>query len=352
MPVIKVSHRNAFTLIELLIVVGIIGTLASVTIVAISPTKQLNAAKDAARLSQIKQVKNALDQYLIDNGSYPNAGLIPNDVTSPKPICKAGVTGDATCVNMDALVPTYIVGLPQDPQETAANYTGYRIAINNGRADVTDPYLMYGKVITNGLAGYWKMDELSGTSTVDSSNNANNGTLVNSPAWAVGKFGNGLSFNGTSSYVNVPANTSLNMTTGVTFTAWFKTSSTPNYQNILMKGTPREYGMFLVPNSTNLIYITLLGVTGDIQPGISKSWTQNIWNHIALTYDKINVIVYLNGTEVYRTPATTNITAANTLLTIGGETTAYPFAGLLDDVRIYNRGLSATEIQLIATGNG
>lgn len=208
------SFRQGFTLIELLIVVGIIGTLASVTIVAINPNKQLNAARDATRLSNVKQLQSALSQYIVDNGSFPNAALIPVSPANAKPVCKQGVTGDATCVNLDALVPTYIVALPQEALEPTPNHSGYLVDNNAGRPEVTASFLggvLNPKGIT-GLSLWLKADALAlvdGTqvsSWADSSGfgrNATQATPSSQPIYRVNAF-NGkpvLRFNGTSNYM-------------------------------------------------------------------------------------------------------------------------------------------------------
>lgn len=133
----SLKRRGGFTLIELMIVIGIIGTLASMTIIAVSPNKQLAMAQDAARVSNVKQIQNALTQYLLDVGSFPTG--IPSS-TSGIPICKQGITA-ATCVNLDTLIPKYIVALPQDSWEANANHSGYIVDINNGRPEVQALYM-------------------------------------------------------------------------------------------------------------------------------------------------------------------------------------------------------------------
>src|SRR3989344_7020347 len=61
-------HQKGFTLVELLVVITIIGTLASIVVVAVNPRGQFLAAKDAGRRQDATQLANALSQYMIDHG--------------------------------------------------------------------------------------------------------------------------------------------------------------------------------------------------------------------------------------------------------------------------------------------
>jgi prepilin-type N-terminal cleavage/methylation domain-containing protein len=133
-----VRRRPAFTLIELLLVIGIIAILASIVIVAINPTKQLGDARNAQRRQDVNTVLNAVYQYSIDKKGALPTGIAATD----KGIC---VTGAATCVNgIDLTVltqtGTYLVKIPSDPKATTATGAGYNIRKDaNGRLTVTAP---------------------------------------------------------------------------------------------------------------------------------------------------------------------------------------------------------------------
>ena len=145
--------RKAFTLIELLLVIGIIAILASIVIVAINPTKQLGDARNAQRRSDVNTVLNAVYQYAIDNnGSLP--GAIPTAPDAAKPVC-LGTVVDAACtgvpagVDLSDLIGTYIVAVPADPQNEDAAVTGYTIVQDaNGRVTVAAPSAEQGATIS------------------------------------------------------------------------------------------------------------------------------------------------------------------------------------------------------------
>ncbi len=118
------GRGNGFTLIELLLVIGIIAILASIVIVAVSPTRQLTSANDSWRLSAGRELKSAITQYFIDEGQFP--GSIPVGTENQMPICAFGVTS-STCVNIDDIVGPYIVTLPEDPAEGSGSLIGFNV---------------------------------------------------------------------------------------------------------------------------------------------------------------------------------------------------------------------------------
>ena len=74
------------------------------------------------------------------------------------------------------------------------------------------------KNLQNGLVGYWRFDEGSGSIAYDYSGNGNNGTLINGPTWVDGILGKALEFDGVNDYVNIPDSSSLDINgTGITF---------------------------------------------------------------------------------------------------------------------------------------
>jgi type IV pilus assembly protein PilA len=155
----RTTLRPSFTLIELLLVIGIIAVLAGIVIVAINPQKQLVSAQDAARKSMMKQLQNAFEQYNIDHGSYPYASQILQGGATP--ICAQGKT-DATCIDLStvstyALAPAYIAVIPRDPSEANSNYSGYSVSNTNRKVTVTSLHLNQGggsSLTASWLAGW------------------------------------------------------------------------------------------------------------------------------------------------------------------------------------------------------
>lgn len=124
-----IKKVKGFTLLEILLVVGIIAILAGIVIIAINPSKTLATVRNAERKSDLKQIDNALYQYYIDNIKYPTStesGLqeICNTGSIPYPHIGIDCTG---YLDLSILVPTYITAIPRDALASTSSSTGYVI---------------------------------------------------------------------------------------------------------------------------------------------------------------------------------------------------------------------------------
>ena len=124
-------YKKAFTLLEVLIVVAIVAILAGIVIVAINPSKQLGNARDSQRKSDIGSIFTAINQYAVDYGHYPEGiSSTPTPICDPAQSCSGGI-------DLSALIPTYLVGMPKDPMSTTD--TGYSVAVSNSNIYVEAP---------------------------------------------------------------------------------------------------------------------------------------------------------------------------------------------------------------------
>ena len=120
------KNQKAFTLLEILLVVGIIAILAGIVIIAINPANSLARTRDLQRKIGIAEINKALTQYYIDKGQYPPS----LGSTTVKGICVTGTaTSGVDCTNqvdLSPLVPNYLAAIPTDPTGV-----GYQIGLNS-----------------------------------------------------------------------------------------------------------------------------------------------------------------------------------------------------------------------------
>jgi len=226
-----------------------------------------------------------------------------------------------------------------------------------------------GDTLRTGLVGWWTFDGANlKTNVIDSSGQGNHGRLVGfgatSSAVIGGKMGQALKFDGVNDYVSVPdTGTSLDFNASSTYawSSWIKfTGSTSGYKCYLSKDTPVKGGGFnLCINQTSntadiIICKYLTGINWTCSSGLSLNIPINSWNNITVNYNGItgNWGIYKNGNLM----GTINYYVANDLSAkyyIGSgndgngilQGPLYFWKGYIDDVRVYNRALSATEIK-------
>jgi hypothetical protein len=205
------------------------------------------------------------------------------------------------------------------------------------------------------LVAAFGFNENTGTLAADNSGNNNNGTLTNGPTWsALGKFGAAVQFDGTDDYINILDANSLDLTTGMTIEAWVNPTNVTGYKTVISKdnGTNNQSYTLSANNNTsgaaNQRPNTRIrsGSTTTTITGTTKL-ILNTWAHLACTYDGTTLRYYQNGVQVATVAVTASMTVTANPLRIGGTTAlaAQYFAGLIDEVRIYNRALTAVEIQ-------
>src|SRR6187397_2292063 len=199
-----------------------------------------------------------------------------------------------------------------------------------------------------GLVGSYSFDQGSGSSLPDLSGNGNNGTISNATWSSSGKYGNALSFNGTNSIVTIPDSNSLDLTNGMTLEAWVNPNALgSSWRTAVFKSQPNDYAYSLYANTgTNVPSGNAVTGGSDHDQRGTSQLARNTWTHLAVTYDGSTLRLYANGTQVGSQAAAGAISTSTGAVTIGGNNTWTEwFSGLIDEVRIYNRALSTTEIQ-------
>lgn len=195
--------------------------------------------------------------------------------------------------------------------------------------------------VQSGLVGWWKFDEASGNAA-DSSGYANTGTPTGTTIVSNCKRGGCRSFNGTSDFIDVGTN--LTVTSDVTVSYWAYLSSISGYRMAMTRtsGTGGDWEIAMSANGNSEPYYGRNGST--IFP-TNYGITTNRWLHFTLTIDSVaGAKIYINGTSVATSVEVTSFRNANGTLYIGKRSDGYYFNGLLDDIRVYNRALTAVEV--------
>jgi hypothetical protein len=217
--------------------------------------------------------------------------------------------------------------------------------------------------LKNGLVGYWKMDEASaGSSQVDRADSSGNGytlTDTNTVASTSGKFGNAARFvSGNSERLEIADNPGLDGGSAITVCAWFYQTSTSGTQSIAAKwatsGSNYQYNLQTYYSSADKIYFQISNNGSTAYGGKidTRTLSTDTWYHACGVYDGKDVNVYLNGSDegfqyTSSVPAGGSIYNGSTNFRIGDDGDAEYFFGNIDDVRIYNRALSKTEISFL-----
>ncbi|WP_367873803.1 LamG-like jellyroll fold domain-containing protein [Luteolibacter sp. Populi] len=233
-----------------------------------------------------------------------------------------------------------------EPATTGVKIATVVIASNDPSEAVTS-FAVTGSGVATNLVGWWKFDETSGTIANDSSGGGRSGTLAAPvPAWEGGLLSGALRFTGAAGQSVVVGNhASLNVTQAITIAAWVKAADWDGNRRIVQKGnTDNQYRLLA---EDDFLVWDLSGV-GRIETDLPPAGE---WFHVAATYDREMMRVYVNGVEVATQEATAAMATTANALNIGTKITSSPAGdhmnGYIDDVRLYSRALSAAEIALL-----
>jgi concanavalin A-like lectin/glucanase superfamily protein/Big-like domain-containing protein len=199
-----------------------------------------------------------------------------------------------------------------------------------------------------GLVAAYGFNQGSGTAVTDVSGFGNNGTTTGTTWSTAGKFGSALSFNGSSSWVTVPDSASLDLSNGMTLSAWINpTANGGPWRTVIFKETGGGMVYALYSNNGAGRPTGQVNILGEQNAVGTAAVPANTWTHLATTYDGATLRLFVNGTQVASKTQTGNIPASTGPLRFGGNSvwSDERFAGLIDEVRVYSRALTAGEIQ-------
>jgi hypothetical protein len=224
--------------------------------------------------------------------------------------------------------------------------------VSDGVLTASDTFLLTVGVQPPGLVAAYGFNEGTGSAVSDVSGNGISG-IIHGTAWTSGgKYGGALSFDGSSSYVDLGNPTALQLTGSMTWSAWVKAAANPpDDGQIVAKSDDTSPGWQFKTSPDTGPHTFGVAVSG-AQRYSALTRSLNVWYHVAGVYDAAarTLDIYVNGvlnngTLVNTVPASQNNTSVNMMIGRRGGGFGYYFNGIIDEVRIYNRPLSAAEIQ-------
>ncbi len=228
------------------------------------------------------------------------------------------------------------------------------------RIGVSSATLAQGTTLASGLTGLWTLDgkdtlwtSATGGSVLDGSGNVRTLTMsgmsrASSPA--IGKLGQALSFNGTGTSLTTVTNLSTFVSASeATMAVWVKPTGTPSGVQMVITDDTFEDVYIQRDDASNF---SVANWDGSGYDTITVPYTNNEWIHLVLVHTGGTLYAYKNGIFVNST-ASGNTTNLADPLVIGASGGAKYFNGTIDEIRTYNRGLTASEVkQLYLLGQG
>jgi type II secretory pathway pseudopilin PulG len=394
---IRPKSASSFTLVELLVVIGILAILTAAVVIVLNPAELLKQSRDSKRTTDLANLNNAIKLLLTQNPDV-NLGSASTVYTSladssstcgsySLPSLPAGWKYQcATAANLNKVdgngwIPVSfsaaggvasLPALPVDPQNTIQNYYSY---VSGGSWQIgavfeSDKYAAkeandggmnpasyeVGSNLSlapflGGMIGYWNFEEGSGAAAYDKSGNGNDMTWYGTGVhYAAGKIGKTAQLNGTDDYVmKNPVNNFPR--TQITTAYWINTSdSNEGVISYASAGSSNDWLLF----SSGGYEIDVRGTPIGTGVGAMNAG----WAFIAATWDSNGgqLKVYKNGVQAFSGTLNSGVSLTQSGCLIFGQEQdnicgafdpAQAASGMLDEVRIYSRVLSAAEIKAL-----
>lgn len=211
--------------------------------------------------------------------------------------------------------------------------------------------IQYDHPLSKGIVGHWLFNEGAGDRVYDLSGNQNNGVFVNEPKWVAGKFGRALEFDGNDDYVDVGSpSKALLVGRNLTIVVWVRRDS--SIRGVIL-GAEKESGshaLYYIDLDASHYFRFWCESESDVDYTVSSATTYNNsdWHQVVATDDGSNLKIYIDG--VFSNSQAASFTPPDAIdnfnIGFAQERGGNPnhFNGLIDNVSIYNRALSAEDV--------
>jgi type II secretory pathway pseudopilin PulG len=329
-------RQTAFTLLEVVIILVIVGLLA--TFAAVKYLDLLSPTYRATELNAVGAVRSGISLYGADSAAKGRTPRFPA-VLDPAP--DGGVSPSSP----------FFSNVLSQPVRSYWSKSGLSYLGPTGTIYTYNP--VTGIFDANvGLLSNWNMNEGSGTTT---GQGTYQGQIIGNAVWTSGKVGSALHFDGVDSRVSVPDSSTLDLTTAGTVGAWVYMDAITPFGGIIHKGDRTDFSdeaytlQFWTGNTI------ILGLNnGQYMVQTTTAFSPNTWYYVVGTWDSTGMRIYVDGTLNNSTTSTGVAINSAGSLNIGAQTSTYyngtyhnfPFQGVIDEATIYNRALTSDEIKL------
>ena len=205
----------------------------------------------------------------------------------------------------------------------------------------------YTQTVVPNLVLAMGFEEVDGAAASDSSVFGNDGLVAGAGRTDDGRFGRALSFDGLNDQVRIDDDDSLDLTDAMTLSAWVKPDVVTDWRTVLLKEDPAigdlAYSLYAAqPAGGPSAYVRAGTLAATVSP---QQLPVDAWSHLAVVYDGTTLSVYQDAAVVASVPYPGGINTTSGVLSIGGNAVwGEWFSGLIDEVRVYDRALDASEV--------
>jgi hypothetical protein len=203
------------------------------------------------------------------------------------------------------------------------------------------------------LVGYWPLDEGSGTTANDRSGKNNHGALKNAPMWTTGRRGGALSFDGVDQSVEVLSLSGAKFPTSGTVSIWLMAPFADQTNRPIFDGfDPARRHLYIRQVATAA---ATLQISGQFVDAGSLAWngtapvTPNAWVHVVLVWNTVthHATTFVDGAAIFDDTFSATWVPDQQQVAFAQKSCCGSFKGLLDELRLYDRALSAAEVLMI-----
>ena len=195
---------------------------------------------------------------------------------------------------------------------------------------------------TTGLVAYWPLDG----DVNDASGNLHNGVIHGEPKWVSGRVGNALTLDGVDDYVEIANSPAFDFGDQMTVSCLVKVSFVNPWETPISKDGEQVGWEIHRIGVSDHVGFTMRDTTGDDMGDGVTSINDNRWHHVAAVYNGVTKDVYIDGKLDFSQPNTGLMPPNESPILIGRVPQGYAnyFSGTIDEIRLYNRALSSSEI--------